>query len=119
MAVHDRKGKKGIKIWFYDFTIGGKRYRKTVGRNKQKAEKAEADRRLEVEAGYDAPAAQPNKRSLSEADDSRESSSPDPRGFIEYLETRYLKWSEVHKKTWQDDVYHAAPLKRFFGDLPL
>jgi integrase len=117
MAVHERKGKKGITVWIYDFTLGGKRYRKTVGRNKQKAEKAERERWLEVEAGHSAPAAEANQKSLSQADDSRESCSPDSREFIEYLETRYLKWSELHKKSWRDDVYHAATLKRFFGDL--
>src|SRR5215510_4811347 len=111
MAVKERIGKKGVVIYYYDFMIDGKRYRKTIGRNKQKAERAEARRRLEVEAGSDVAPTQPGSNPSIETE--RPDSSP---GFIQYAETEYLQWSMAHKKTWQEDVYHLKTLRDFFGD---
>src|SRR5262249_24140450 len=110
MAVLERIGKKG-KTYYYDFTIDGKRYRKTVGRNKQKAELEYARRMLEIETSNDATATQPVNKSPSCVP----AEAPDSCSFIEYAETRYAKWSKDHKKTWREDLYHLRALRNFFG----
>jgi integrase len=87
------------RIWYYNFTVKGCRYKKALpeARTKSDAVRAEVGARQAVFDG-------------------RLADKVEQTSFSTFVQNTFLPWSKAHKRSWRDDIYISKTLQAFFGE---
>lgn len=94
--------RKDCQHWMVDISLPSRpRLRKIIPEARNKAQALHLERTL-----------------INELFEGRYAFQPAP-SFASFVETVYLPWAQMNKRSWRSDVGHCKVLTRFFGQQPL